>query len=164
MTRINISKLVAEYAVDRAAVRKCAAENGVSIQAVYYQMDRAGVPRRRGGDASVGTQAAEKNPNWKNGTTIRKDGYVLERRGVKQLAQHRIVAEQMLGRPLLPGECVHHKNGDRSDNRPENLEVLPSHSDHMRLHCDRPAMSARGKKGNSVRWGIAALKARKGAA
>lgn len=44
---------------------------------------------------------------------------------------HRIVAEQILGRPLLPGEVVHHINGDK---RPENLRVFSSQAEHARWH------------------------------
>ena len=46
---------------------------------------------------------------------------------------HRVVAQEHLGRALAPGEVVHHVNGDRSDNRPENLRVLPSQGHHMAL-------------------------------
>lgn len=62
--------------------------------------------------------------------TIDKSGYKIlsrlnSRPGSPGYAQpeHRAVMERMLGRPLEKHETVHHKNGNRTDNRPENLEL-----------------------------------------
>ena len=50
---------------------------------------------------------------------------------------HRIVAEEKLGRELLPGEVVHHINSNRRDNRPENLEIFSSQAEHVKTHFKR---------------------------
>lgn len=51
--------------------------------------------------------------------------------------EHRVIAEKTVGRRLNKNEIVHHKNGIRWDNRPENLEVMDKR-DHGRLRGQRP--------------------------
>lgn len=47
--------------------------------------------------------------------------------------EHRLVMEQILGRPLSRNEIVHHKDGNGHNNSPENLEVL-TQAEHMQHH------------------------------
>ena len=47
---------------------------------------------------------------------------------------HHIIAEQILGRALLPDEHVHHKDCNKHNNQPENLMVFASNADHIRFH------------------------------
>lgn len=86
-----------------------------------------------------------KNGMWKGGRSIASNGYVLIRVGkAHHLAdsrgyayEHQLVAEEKIGRRLRPGEIPHHINGDKTDNRPENIEVMPSRAHHMNAHAKR---------------------------
>ena len=79
---------------------------------------------------------------WKGGRVVSRNGYVtvLVGRGHHLADQqgrayeHRVVAEQKLGRVLLPGEIVHHIDGDRHNNDPENLQVFPARRYHVAQH------------------------------
>lgn len=47
---------------------------------------------------------------------------------------HRIVAEMVLGRKLLPGEIVHHSDGNKRNFSPDNLRILSSQAEHAAYH------------------------------
>jgi len=86
----------------------------------------------------IGPRKREKHPQWHGGIQdSRADGYLvvnlpdnspfinMATRG-NRVFQHRLVVAESLGRCLLPNEVVHHLNGNRTDNRLENLVVCDS--------------------------------------
>lgn len=64
------------------------------------------------------------------------NGYFEQNRNGRLNGVHRFVMEEYLGRQLTYDEVVHHKNGNKHDNRIENLEMM-SRSDHARHHAKR---------------------------
>lgn len=83
---------------------------------------------------AIGAQnAGEKHPYWKGGRYIGNNGYVYIRVNGKYVLEHRHVMEQHLGRPLRPGEAVHHKDHTRTNNAPENLALLHN-GEHVTHH------------------------------
>lgn len=49
-------------------------------------------------------------------------------------AAHRVIMEQMIGRPLKPEEVVHHRDFNRYNNAPENLQLFENSAAHTRFH------------------------------
>jgi len=123
-----------------------AAELGVSQKVVWNLMRNHGITAR---PRIKRDQAGPKNDTWKGGTSITTGGYRVVRAPDHPRAgqagyvfEHVLIVEQELGRRLEwhgPGhpdsEIVHHLNGDKLDNRPENLTVT-SFREHLEHHRD----------------------------
>lgn len=85
----------------------------------------------------------ENHPSWKGGRRVSANGYIEvhmpehhRARGNDYVFEHIVVVEMKLGRQLEPGETVHHVDGNKQNNNPENLEVL-TRSEHSRLHPNK---------------------------
>lgn len=93
----------------------------------------------------------EKSPSWKGGRiTSKRDGYILVyapnhpfaksggggNKG-RYILEHRLVMEKILGRYLTPDEDVNHINGNKSDNRPENLVVVRHYAHYQEMKCPK---------------------------
>jgi len=101
--------------------------------------------QRKNASARKGVRTGpQKNRIYKRATD--RDGYIRLYAGNhpyagrrKMICEHVMIMELIIGRAILPNECVHHINGIRSDNRIENLQLM-SRSSHSKLHGPHVSM------------------------
>lgn len=124
--------LVLKMANENFSLNEIARQIKTNSRHVRAFLDREGVQREY-----PNNYGRERSPAWKGGRSISRgyvrilipehpnaqNGYVLE---------HRLVMEKMIGRYLLPNEVVHHINGVKDDNRPENLQLFSENKEHLR--------------------------------
>ena len=94
---------------------------------VYYQTKLEAVRRNKKRNFCWRECAFKFRATHRKATTYLKCG-----QGHRHM--HRMVAAHILGRELAPKEVVHHIDGNRANNKPQNLAVFPSQSHHNRCH------------------------------
>lgn len=143
--RRSIPDIAAILGVPYSKARTYLINAGVSLRSRADGV-RAAIPKRasRRGERRVFTDEWKRNiskgqrTRWEgkaSGVSVKPNGYVEVTCGPnKGRSVHRVIAEKMIGRPLLPDEVVHHKDGNRSNNNESNLEVMTraQHTSHHR--------------------------------
>lgn len=136
---ISVEKMIDLYESGMTQ-EEVAKELGTTQKVVWKRMKEIGYEARV---AFKRNQYGESNDSWQGGRTIQSNGYVYIKSvgHPKALVQgdyvleHRLAVEEVIGRYLEEGEVVHHINGKKDDNHPENLYIT-NPSEHVRMHND----------------------------
>ena len=88
---------------------------------------------RRYGDANFVTSNEQFRAKCRDAAIANKPARPDVYRKLHNRHEHRVIAEQKIGRPLVRGEIVHHIDGNKHNNAPDNLQVM-TQADHLRHH------------------------------
>lgn len=132
-TNLDIEELKNLYINQKLSACKIAKMKNCSDETIRYQLKKHNIPLRNIQEAnSLNTQYGINHHSYKHG--LNGNGYIRTTINKKRVIIHRAVAEQVLGRPLLKKEIVHHVNEIKTDNRPENLWIFPDQIAHGKFH------------------------------
>lgn len=117
------------YCEQRKSIARIAHIFGASLTYVARRLQESGIEIRGYDDRPKGNE----HWHWNGRGWITVGGYkMITLPGGGRCYEHRDVLEKHLGRKLLPSEHIHHKNGIKTDNRVENLEIM-SAEQHFKL-------------------------------
>lgn len=145
-------KLVRGVADGDLSVSQIANLTGVPYSSVRKVLARCpDIPRR-----NPGPPRGERNPYWKGGRVIDRDGYVTvpapadhpTARHAGRISEHRLEMEAKIGRYLNPDEVVDHIDRLTLHNSPRNLRLFATNADHLaETLAGRPKLfSASGRR------------------
>lgn len=143
---------VRAWASGGVAVSEIARRIGTTSSKVSAFLKKHDIPR------TPFQQTGANNPAWRGGRVIDKNGYVLVKASSHPAAnrhgyvrEHRLVMETKLDRYLTATEVVHHKDDDKQNNHPGNLELFETNADHL-------AETLKGRKPKHTEAGLDRLR------
>jgi hypothetical protein len=132
-TNLDIEELKELYLNQKLSACQIAKIKKCSDETIRYQLKKHNIPLRNIKEAnSLNIKYGIGHHSYKHG--LNGNGYIRTTINKKRVITHRAIAEQIIGRPLLKKEIVHHVNEIKTDNRPENLWIFPDQIAHGKFH------------------------------